>query len=89
MANATEGLVEANEILCIPALRLRAIDGFETAVMAYTTDIPAFGGAWGEPLLIGPGTIHVAHTSEERIAKRELLEAVQIYKNLVRRLLAA
>jgi acetylornithine deacetylase len=87
-AKAAEGLVEANEILTIPALRLRALDGFETAVMSYTTDIPAFGGKWGEPLLIGPGTIHVAHTSEERIAKHEILEAVQIYKNLARRLLA-
>ncbi len=48
----------------------------DTTVVAYTTDIPAFGGAWGEPFLVGPGTIHVAHTLEERVPKKQLLEAV-------------
>jgi len=56
--------------------------------MAYTTDIPNFAGAWGKPLLIGPGTIHVAHTAEERIPKKELQDAVGIYARLVRRLLS-
>jgi acetylornithine deacetylase len=80
--------VDMNFVLEIPALRLKAVDGFPTAVMAYTTDIPAFGGKWGEPLLIGPGTIHVAHTLDERVPKTQLLEAVELYKNLVRRLQA-
>ena len=53
-------------------MRLGAIEGIATTVVAYTTDIPAFGGAWGEPFLIGPGTIHVAHTLEERVPKAEL-----------------
>ncbi len=79
--------VDLQEVLCIPALRLKALPGFETMVAAYTTDIPAFGGAWGEPLLLGPGTIHVAHTSEERIPKLQLLEAVEIYQRLVKQLL--
>jgi acetylornithine deacetylase len=86
---AVEGLAEAREILIIPALRLGALDGYETAIMSYTTDIPAFGGTWGQPYLLGPGTIHVAHTTEERIPKREILEAVQIYKKMVRQLLTA
>ena len=77
----------ANELLCIPALRLGALPGFETTVVSYTTDIPAFGGQWGEPFLIGPGSIHVAHTGEERVPKAELLEAVQVYARLVRQLL--
>lgn len=89
VARATEGLAEAREILCIPALKLGALDGFETAVVAFTTDIPAFGGAWGEPFLIGPGSIHVAHTSEERVPKAQLAEAVTIYQTMVKRLLAA
>jgi len=54
---------------------------------AFTTDIPAFGGVWGQPYLIGPGSIHVAHTSEERIPKEQILEAVQIYKRMVQQLL--
>ncbi|MEO8024937.1 MAG: M20/M25/M40 family metallo-hydrolase [Bryobacteraceae bacterium] len=79
--------VELTEVLCIPALRMKALPGFETMIAAYTTDIPAFGGAWGEPLLLGPGTIHVAHTSEERIPKQQLLDAVGIYERLVKQLL--
>jgi acetylornithine deacetylase len=84
---ACAGLAEAREILCIPALRLGALDGFPTTVVAYTTDIPAFGGQWGAPFLLGPGSIHFAHTSEERIPKAELLESVTLYRTLVERLL--
>ena len=87
MAAACKGLAEAKEVLCIPAVHLGALTGFKTTVVAYTTDIPAFGGAWGEPYLLGPGTIHVAHTSEERVPKDELLAAVGIYKNMVLQLL--
>jgi acetylornithine deacetylase len=78
--------VEAHEVLFIPALRLRALDGIPTTVVAFTTDIPAFDGAWGEPFLIGPGTIHLAHTAQERIRKSELIEAVALYKRMVERL---
>jgi acetylornithine deacetylase len=86
---AVDGLAEAREILSIPALRLGSMEGFETCVVAYTTDIPAFDGKWGRPFLVGPGTIHVAHTSEERIPKKQLLEAIDIYYNLTKRLLAS
>lgn len=85
---AVNGRVEIEEALHTPALHLEAVAGFETTVVAYTTDIPNFGGAWGKPLLIGPGTIHVAHTAEERIPKRQLKEAVEIYTRLVQRLLS-
>jgi acetylornithine deacetylase len=84
---AVAGRARVEEVLFIPALRLGTLDGFETTVVAYTTDIPAFDGTWGRPYLIGPGTIHVAHTSEERVPKRELSEAVQIYKKMVKLLL--
>ncbi|MEX2261226.1 MAG: M20/M25/M40 family metallo-hydrolase [Bryobacteraceae bacterium] len=86
LTRAVEGLAELEEILEIPALRLGALNGFETTVVAYTTDIPAFGGAWGRPFLLGPGTIHVAHTLEERVAKKELREAVEIYQRMVKQL---
>ena len=86
-AAAVEGLAEAREVLTIPALRLGALDGFETTVVSYTTDIPAFNGAWGQPFLLGPGSILVAHTGEEHVPKAELTDAVEIYKKLVRRLL--
>ena len=63
------------------------LDGFPTTVVAFTTDIPSFNGTWGRPFLIGPGSIHVAHTAEERIAKSELNAAVEIYAQMVRQLL--
>jgi len=80
------GRVELKEILCIPTMRFAAVDGLPTIVVPFTTDIPMFGRTWGEPLLIGPGDIHVAHTSDERIAKKELLDAVAIYSDMVKRL---
>jgi acetylornithine deacetylase len=77
---------EAQEVLFIPAVHLGSLEGFETTVVAYTTDIPAFGDAWGKPFLFGPGSIHVAHTTQERIDKAELLASVGLYKELVERL---
>ena len=85
---AVAGRIQVTEIICVPALRLGSLEGFETTVVAFTTDIPAFDGAWGEPFLIGPGSIHVAHTAEERVPKKELAEAVTIYKDMVKQLLA-
>ncbi|MBS1856214.1 MAG: M20/M25/M40 family metallo-hydrolase [Acidobacteria bacterium] len=81
---AAEGRAELREVIEIPAVRLEGVDGVETTVVAFTTDIPAFGGAWGKPLLIGPGSIHVAHTLEERVPKRQLLEAVELYQRIVK-----
>ncbi len=80
--------VEAREVLWIPAVHLGSVEGFATSVVSYTTDIPAFQGAWGEPFLFGPGSIHVAHTAEERIPKQELAAAIETYQNLARKLLA-
>jgi len=89
MLRAVEGLAEAREILFTPAIRFEPLDGFETTVVAFTTDVPSFDGAWGQPFVLGPGNIHVAHTSEERVEKRALAEAAQIYQRMVRHLLAA
>lgn len=83
LAEAAGNRVELNFVLEIPALHLTAVEGLPTTVVAFTTDIPAFLGAWGQPLLLGPGTIHVAHTLDERVPKKELLEAVEIYQQLV------
>jgi acetylornithine deacetylase len=67
------------------AMRLGAVPGFETTVVKYTTDIPRLP-SWGKPFLLGPGSIHVAHTPDERVPKRELVEAVGLYRDLVLRL---
>ena len=84
MEKAVDGRADLHQVLEIPALRLGGLPGFETAIMAYTTDIPAFQGAWGKPFLLGPGSIHVAHTLHEFVPKKELLEAIEIYKRMVR-----
>ncbi|HLK51206.1 MAG TPA: M20/M25/M40 family metallo-hydrolase [Bryobacteraceae bacterium] len=86
LERAVKGRAELREVLEIPPLRLGSLDGMETTVVAYTTDIPAFSGKWGEPFLIGPGSIHVAHTLEERVPKKELAEAVQLYQRMVKQL---
>ncbi len=88
-ARAVGTRAQLNEILCIPAMRFHDVDGLPTSVVSFTTDIPMFGTSWGEPLLLGPGSIHVAHTAEERIAKRELAEAARMYADVVRKLQAA
>ncbi len=85
---AAAGRAEAREVLHTPALRLSAFDGLPTSVVAFATDIPTFNGAWGEPFLIGPGSIHLAHTAEERIPKKQLSEAVEIYARMVKQLQA-
>jgi acetylornithine deacetylase len=79
---------ELREVLAIPAIRVDRLDGFETSVVAYTTDVPVFGNSWGKPYLLGPGNIHLAHTSEERVPKKELLAASRIYQEMVKKLLA-
>ncbi len=89
LLKAVRGRIEVREALCTEALRMEALDGLKTTVVAFTTDIPNFAGAWGRPLLIGPGSIHVAHTSEERIAKKELERAVGIYADMVQKLQAS
>lgn len=67
-------------------VRLVAIDGFEQTVVRFTTDIPYLSN-WGQPLLIGPGSILDAHTEHERVEKTELLRAVEVYADIARRLL--
>ena len=85
---AVAGRAQAREVSHTPALHLSSFDGLPTTVVAFATDIPALGGQWGEPFLIGPGSIHVAHTAEEHIAKKSLVEAVEIYARMVTQLLA-
>jgi acetylornithine deacetylase len=82
-----KGRAVLREVLDVPAVHLGSLPGLETTVVAFTTDIPAFGDAWGKPYLLGPGSIHVAHTSEEHIPKAQILEAVQIYRRMVKHLI--
>jgi len=80
-------LAKVEFVLEIPCVRLRALDGLPTMVAAFTTDIPALSH-WGEPLLLGPGSIHVAHTEGEHVEKKQLAEAVDLYCSIAQRLLS-
>lgn len=82
---AVGDLAEVNFVLEIPFLRLRTLDGLPTMIAAFTTDIPALT-RWGEPLLVGPGSIHVAHTEREHIEKSQLTAAVDLYCTIAKRL---
>jgi acetylornithine deacetylase len=85
ITQAAAGFAEVEFTLEIPFIRMRQVEGLETMVAAFTTDVPALTN-WGEPLLLGPGSIHVAHTPNEMIAKKELLAAVDLYFEVARRL---
>jgi len=77
--------VEVTFPLELPFVRLRTIAGLPTMIAAFTTDIPRLR-KWGEPLLIGPGSIHVAHTDGEYIEKQQLAEAVEVYCRIAKQL---
>lgn len=87
LLEAAGDLAEVDFTLEIPFVRLKAVEGLPTMVAKFTTDIPQLSN-WGEPLLLGPGSIHVAHTPHERVAKNELLEAVELYVRVAKQLLA-
>jgi acetylornithine deacetylase len=84
---ATVGnLARVEFTLEIPFVRLHTFEGLPTMVAAFTTDIPALSN-WGQPLLIGPGSIHVAHTERECVEKNQLVEAVDLYVALARKVM--
>ena len=86
ITTAAGNKAEPNFILEIPFMELGTVPGIETMVAAFTTDIPALTN-WGKPVLIGPGSIHVAHTEGEYIEKKQLLDAVHLYATIARHLL--
>jgi acetylornithine deacetylase len=82
-----EGLADAEFALEIPYVKLRTVEGIPEMIAAFTTDIPALTN-WGEPVLLGPGSIHVAHTDGEFIPKWELNEAIELYVRVAEKLLS-
>jgi len=68
-------------------VRMLAVEGFRQKVVRFTTDIPHLSN-WGTPLLLGAGSILVAHTKDEFVLKKDLEEAVGLYCSLTRKLLA-
>lgn len=86
ISEAVAGLATAEFVLEIPFMKLRTVPGIEKMTAAFTTDIPALSN-WGTPLLLGPGSIHVAHTEREYISKKQLHDAVELYCSVARQLI--
>ena len=84
---AVAGRAAVTFSLDLSFVKMRRVGSLPTMVAKFATDIPTLT-AWGEPFLLGPGSIHVAHTPDERIAKRELLECVELYVELAMSLVA-
>ncbi|HEY6188419.1 MAG TPA: M20/M25/M40 family metallo-hydrolase [Pyrinomonadaceae bacterium] len=87
LERAVAGRASVEYLSVADPVRMLAVEGFEPCIVRFTTDIPHLTN-WGAPLLIGPGSILLAHTSEERVEKRELEEAVALYTGLARSLVA-
>ena len=84
-ARATlDGLIDGDpklryDILCqTDAVSCETLPGVDSAPVAFGSDIPALT-TFGKPLLFGPGSIHDAHTDDEKIAKRDVEDAVDLY----------
>jgi acetylornithine deacetylase len=80
-------LVSIEDVLVVPLVPLATVPGMDTEVFSFTTDIPWLD-RWGTPLLMGPGSITVAHTAEECVEISELERAVDLYAKLVRDLMS-
>lgn len=66
-------------------IKFHTVEGFETGVVAYGTDAPSFTNVPNK-LLYGPGTILVAHTSDEHIKIKDMYKAVEDVKRIFRKL---
>ncbi len=86
ITDAVVGKASAEFKLEIPYMEMATVPGIDTMIAAFTTDVPALTN-WGRPLLIGPGSIHVAHTEGEYIEKKQLLDAVELYAKIAKWLL--
>jgi acetylornithine deacetylase len=76
-------LASVEDVLIVPPVRLHTVPGMDAVVFAYTTDVPFLDG-WGTPMLLGPGSITVAHTDTECVEIGELFKAVDCYETLLR-----
>ncbi len=80
-------LVDVDDVLVVPLVRLTTVPGMETAVFSFTTDIP-FLDTWGAPVLVGPGSVTLAHTADEYCDVSDLLRAVDVYVEITLKILS-
>ena len=80
---SSRAAVSLNIVRDTPVLLMEKLEGYETDVVAFTTDLPSLTN-WGRPLLLGPGSISMAHTERECVRKADLVAAADLYYRLVR-----
>lgn len=88
LVRTVDGRADVEQVAAVPPVRLMTLPGFATGTFSFTTDIPWLD-RWGRPLLIGPGSITVAHTDDEWVDIAELDRAVDLYARIARQLLEA
>ena len=88
LESAAGAFVTVEDILVVPPVRLSTVPGIDTAVFSFTTDIP-FLDRWGQPLLLGPGSVEHAHTDGEYCEITELVRAKELYAEIADKLLRA
>jgi acetylornithine deacetylase len=81
-----DGKVEVEYLSKSEPVKMLAVDGFQQTVVRFTTDIPYLTN-WGQPLLLGAGSILDAHTEHEKVSKKELEKSVELYVKLAKTLL--
>ncbi len=86
IVSAVGSLAEVNFVLDLPYMRFLTVPDIPTMTASFTTDIPQLS-SWGQPVLLGPGSILVAHTDREFISKAELMHAIELYEQIGRFLL--
>jgi len=86
LQNTVAGRGAIEVLMEVPVQLMNVVDGFETCVASFATDVPLLS-AWGKPFLLGPGSILDAHTEHEKLAKKELLAGIDLYVELARHLL--
>ncbi|HRJ88220.1 MAG TPA: M20/M25/M40 family metallo-hydrolase [Pyrinomonadaceae bacterium] len=87
LESVIRGRAEIEVLSCSEPVKLFPVEGFTQKVVRFTTDIPHMSN-WGKPLLLGPGSILVAHTKDEFVLKKDLEISVEFYINLAKKLLA-
>lgn len=86
LESVIRGRGDIEVLSCSEPVKLFPVEGFTQKVVRFTTDIPHMPN-WGKPLLLGPGSILVAHTKDEFVLKKDLIEASELYISLVKKLL--
>jgi acetylornithine deacetylase len=68
-------------------IRFRLPKGLQGEIVSFACDLPLLP-AWGQPILVGPGSISEAHSADEKVDLSQIEEAVALYEGLVRSLLS-